>query len=125
MTQLSKVTSPYASFIRGSNTHLEEYRRTIMVDGELSSVGGYNSIPLSPKEHRICRRGRAVLLSVLHPPCISRVLHLLIILFLHYQLEVLDTAGAEQFTSLNEVYIKVNFSPSPLNWVVLTALHLS
>lgn len=26
---------------------------------------------------------------------------------LHVQLEVLDTAGAEQFTSLNEVYIKV------------------
>ena len=115
MTQLSKVTSPYASFIQGSNTHLEEYRRTIMVDGELSSVSSYNSLPLSPKEHRICRRGRAVFLSVLHPPCISRVLHLLIILFLYYQLEVLDTAGAEQFTSLNEVYIKVNFSSWPLN----------
>lgn len=36
---------------------------------------------------------------------------------LSIQLEVLDTSGAEQFTSLHEVYIKVGdqpYVPSPL-----------
>lgn len=35
---------------------------------------------------------------------------------LYVQLEVLDTAGAEQFTSLNEVYIKVAISFNIIHW---------
>ncbi|KAL0580002.1 Ras-related protein rsr1 [Marasmius crinis-equi] len=55
----------------------EQYRRTVTVDGELSSVRTLSRHPDSA--------------------CLTRVLE---------QLEVLDTAGTEQFTTYNEVYIK-------------------
>ena len=63
----------------------EEYRRTVKIDGELSSVSRL------------------------------RALWPLLLTSNSCQLEILDTAGAEQFTNLNEVYIKVlHVYPVPL-----------
>jgi len=83
---------------RISSRETEEYRKTFNVDGQLDSVG----LLLPPMfGGKLTRDLRYVL-----PPM------LYLFPLLHGQksltkLEVLDTAGAEQFTSLNEVYIKV------------------
>ena len=73
---------------------IEQYRRTITVDGQLDMVCTY-LLDVAPVNERELRKHLYSTnhFSRLHP--------------LHVQLEVLDTAGAEQFTSLNEVYIKV------------------
>jgi hypothetical protein len=71
---------------------VEQYRRTITVDGQLDMVCTY--LLGTPNES-------------------WEIIYILPIIFpdskqpIRVQLEVLDTAGAEQFTSLNEVYIKV------------------
>ena len=85
--QLTVVCFVLTSFI-------EQYRKTITVDGQLDMVCTY-LLDLSLVNERKLRN---YLYSTNH---ISQFHPLLV------QLEVLDTAGAEQFTSLNEVYIKV------------------
>lgn len=100
------------------HTPAEQYHRPITVDGELSSVRPAPAMPLlhcssiSPDILLTCHQIHTECPSFFlapspltplrtspHPP--FRSTHRL------SQLEVLDTAGAEQFTSLNEVYIKV------------------
>jgi GTPase SAR1 family protein len=75
----------------------EEYRKTVDVDGELtwvriisSLVAKLSALPAS------CNFpvGPQMSLSISIMPLIFRI-----------QLELLDTAGAEQFTALNELYI--------------------
>ena len=76
-------------------TLIEQYRRTITVDGQLDMVCTYLlDVPLMNE--------RELKIIYIPPIIFPDSKHLL-----HVQLEVLDTAGAEQFTSLNEVYIKV------------------
>jgi hypothetical protein len=65
-------------------TRIEAYRRVVDVEGVKASV---SSCVFYPNQTR-------------HPMGI-------LFLYLSAQLEVLDTAGAEQFTALKELYIKV------------------
>lgn len=68
-------------------SHAEAYRRIVDVDGVKASVSS-------------C--------VVVHQP--NPTSYGNIVLTLIAQLEVLDTAGVEQFTSLKELYIKVEIS---------------
>jgi GTPase SAR1 family protein len=77
---------------------LEEYRRTIEVDGELTLVGIISALRA---QNYLRSRRIATPFTVPHMPplyidsdAISGI-----------QLEILDTAGAEQFNSLTELYI--------------------
>ena len=96
MTQLSKVSHLEMFKQIPDLWHLcvEEYSREFEVDGEWTKV-------------------RVVHLSNMLPPSLHLEscdlhIHMLISSSVSFlQLEVLDTAGAEQFTAFNEMYIKV------------------
>ena len=75
---------------------IEQYRRTITVDGQLDMVCIYLLDVALVNEREL--RSHFYIPPIIFPDTKHS---------LHVQLEVLDTAGAEQFTSLNEVYIKV------------------
>jgi len=73
------------------------------VDGQLDSVGLLLPPMFGGKTDERLTIRTATTFAVLILP----LFHLLHQQKSHTKLEVLDTAGAEQFTSLNEVYIKV------------------
>jgi hypothetical protein len=104
---------------------IEEYRCQINVDGALTAVGFPQHLVFHGHFERIyalsdflcsCRPFRLLLLHLFFYLSLrngsfssSACLRHQTQRTLYTQLDVLDTAGAEQFTSLNEVYIKVRY----------------
>jgi hypothetical protein len=99
-TQPLKVSLIESPPPRISSREIEEYRKSITVDGQLDSVGLLLlRTTLTRLTIRIATTFAVPILHLFHLLRLRKSLNL--------KLEVLDTAGAEQFTSLNEVYIKV------------------